>query len=350
MFNVSSTQLSLRSVAIIGSGLAGLTAALRLREMGVAVTVFEKSRGPGGRMAAKRLPRGSADIGAQYFTIRNPRFGAFLDHYGGADCYGEWPGRFRYQGADGQWQDMNPALRFVGIPRMTAITRALSQHLEVRAGVRIVGLDRGADERWRLTDAQGQEYGDYDAVIVTAPPAQTRELLGNSDLGPLTRDLNLTISRMQACWTVVARFPDGAGVAAEGIMPRSDSLNWAGNNSSKPARDDDGEWWVLHADPDWSDARTEDAPEDIARALVAEFQAVAGTSAEPADLLTHRWLYARPVSRSGPGHLWFHDQQLAVIGDWLDGGRVEGAFNSAESLILRWRSAGVLAPDTGAGS
>ena len=38
-------------VAIIGAGMAGLTCASRLAEAGHDVAVFDKGRGPGGRMA-----------------------------------------------------------------------------------------------------------------------------------------------------------------------------------------------------------------------------------------------------------------------------------------------------------
>ncbi|HCP22242.1 MAG TPA: FAD-dependent oxidoreductase, partial [Marinobacter hydrocarbonoclasticus] len=68
MREVTSDTTSIRSIAVIGSGLAGLTAAILLGDSGHNVRVFEKSRGPGGRLASKRVANGSADIGAQYFT------------------------------------------------------------------------------------------------------------------------------------------------------------------------------------------------------------------------------------------------------------------------------------------
>ena len=42
-------------VAVVGAGLAGLTAALELRERGIAVTVLERATRPGGR--ARRAVR-----------------------------------------------------------------------------------------------------------------------------------------------------------------------------------------------------------------------------------------------------------------------------------------------------
>jgi len=79
MTNHQNSQcLDIRRIAVVGSGVAGLSAAILLEQKNHSVTVFEKSRGPGGRLAAKRVTGGSADIGAQYFTIRNPEFRTFL--------------------------------------------------------------------------------------------------------------------------------------------------------------------------------------------------------------------------------------------------------------------------------
>lgn len=96
MFNQTDQMPVIRRIAIVGSGMAGLSAALLLQEQNHEVTIFEKSRGPGGRMAAKRVAGGSVDIGAQYFTIRNPAFSAFLNRHA-EGSFRPWPGRFGYQ-------------------------------------------------------------------------------------------------------------------------------------------------------------------------------------------------------------------------------------------------------------
>ena len=60
--------------AVVGAGMAGITCARTLVQAGHRVTVFEKSRGPGGRMATRDSEFGSFDHGAQYFTVRDERF------------------------------------------------------------------------------------------------------------------------------------------------------------------------------------------------------------------------------------------------------------------------------------
>ena len=67
-------------IAIIGAGFAGLTLAKRLAEQHD-VSVFEKARGPGGRMSTRRADPFAFDHGAQYFTVETERFEAFLSPY-----------------------------------------------------------------------------------------------------------------------------------------------------------------------------------------------------------------------------------------------------------------------------
>ena len=60
----------------------------------------------------------------------------------------------------------------------------------------------------------------------------------------------------------------------------------------------------------------------------------------PDEMLSHRWLYARSDGGGQPGHLWFEENGIGLAGDWLSGGRVEGAFNSATGLVQAMASQG----------
>ena len=77
-------------IAIIGAGLAGLTLAHRL----VArhdITVFEKARGPGGRMSTRRADPYAFDHGAQYFTAETDRFRSLLKPLRETGLIAPWP-------------------------------------------------------------------------------------------------------------------------------------------------------------------------------------------------------------------------------------------------------------------
>ena len=329
-------ESELRAVAIIGSGLAGLTAAILLRQQGYEPTLFEKSRGPGGRLAAKRIEGGSVDVGAQYFTIRNPEFQRFLDTHAGADSYARWKGSFAYQTSGGHWEPFPNENRYVGLPRMTGISRALSENLDLRTQTRIQSLEP-VSTGWNLVSTNNEHFGPFERVVITVPPAQARDLLEASHLPHLASHLTQPVQHVQPCWALAAHFPESPFKRFDGMRVRSDILSWVANNSSKPGReiagDGAGQWWVLHATSAWSHTNQDLPPEQAAGEMVREFLEITGSDRHPDDLVTHRWLYAKSTDTQTPGHFWFAQDRIGLAGDWLGGGRVEGAFNSAAGLV-----------------
>lgn len=59
-----------RRVVVIGAGIGGLCAAVRLAHAGCAVTVVEAARGPGGKMRSVDSPAGPVDAGPTVLTLR----------------------------------------------------------------------------------------------------------------------------------------------------------------------------------------------------------------------------------------------------------------------------------------
>ena len=71
---------------VVGGGLAGLVAATVLQRKGLRVTVLDKGRGIGGRMATRRVQHRALgecvfDYGAQFFTARHPSFQTWVDRW-----------------------------------------------------------------------------------------------------------------------------------------------------------------------------------------------------------------------------------------------------------------------------
>src|SRR5690349_3573169 len=81
-------------VAVIGAGLAGLTLARILTEMGLSVKVFDKGRSPAGRMSTRREDGSGFDHGAQYFTARDEGFQRQVETWVEQGIAAEWRARF----------------------------------------------------------------------------------------------------------------------------------------------------------------------------------------------------------------------------------------------------------------
>ncbi len=126
-------------VAIIGAGIAGLSCATQLARHGCAVSVFDKSRGPAGRMSTRRGEGWQCDHGAQYFTARSAEFRAEVARWQAAGAAAPWPARLAVLGDSGARAPDAALQRFVGTPRMTAPARLLAAGLPLALQTTITG-------------------------------------------------------------------------------------------------------------------------------------------------------------------------------------------------------------------
>lgn len=303
-------------ILIIGGGMAGLSAATALAGEGRAVIVLDKGRGPGGRMAARRVELGgqavSFDHGAQYFTARDPAFRAAVAAWEAAGVAARWPAA-----GEEAW---------VGTPGMNGPIRAMAEPLDVRWGVRAEAITRSPDG-WRI--AAGEQTFTADTLLIAVPAEQAAVLL--ADAAP---DLAALAGGVQSapCWAVMAGFDAPQPISADTFRSDTGPVSWAARNSAKPGRTG-VETWVIHASPARSRELIDWPKEDAAAALLADFFAATGTApATPTHCDAHRWLYALPQAIKGEGARFDPAVQIGMAGDYLHSPRVEGAWLSGRAL------------------
>ena len=316
-------------VAIIGAGLAGLTLATRLTEAGWTVVVFDKGRAPAGRMSTRRAEPGGYDHGAQYFTAKAPDFQREVDGWVARRLAAEWRGRFgTLEHGQLTLKTDNP-VRYVGVPGMNAVARALASTVDVRAGVRVehVRREQGA---WALTAETGEALGTFERVAVAVPAPQAVPLLA----GAPALAARVAEVRMQPCWAVMLRLAEPLALGVDGAFVHGSALSWAARDSDKPGRAP-GERWVLHAGPDFSRTHLEEKAEAVAPRLVEAFAEAAGVAVRPEEAVAHRWRFAQAESALDEGALYDADLGLGACGDWCAGSRVEGAWTSGVALANR---------------
>lgn len=296
-------------IGIVGAGMAGLSCAQALTGQGHQPVLFDKGRGPGGRMSTRRIqtPLGEAafDHGAQYFTVRDPAFAAQVERWAQAGHVSRW----LPAGTDA----------WVGTPTMNAPVRALAEECDVRWNTTVKLLTH--DGEWQIGDER------FEAVIVAVPAEQVAPLVDVHD-GTLADMARSAVS--DPCWTVMAAFDAPVPVDRHRLTDCG-ILGSAVRNSAKPGRGGP-EAWVLQASPDWSRANLEDEPDLVARELLAAFADCVGADM-PAVIATsvHRWRYAK-AGALDLGASWNAEIGLGACGDWLLGARIEAAWLSGQRL------------------
>ncbi len=313
-------------IAVIGAGIAGLSCATILQNAGHSVELFDKGRGIGGRLSTRRNDLWQCDHGAQYFTARHPDFILQTEQWIEAGVVAIWDPVLRvYQ--DGQWSIPQGILkRFVGIPGMSAPARAMAQSLSVQTSTTIQSMSH-TDEGWRLTSTEhGLLPSHYSKIVFAIPPIQVAAILEthSKKISAVTDSIV-----MQPCWTVMMQFDAQIEMPFNGAFINTGPLSWVARNSSKPSRKGQ-ESWVMHASPAWTQVHLEHKPEEIAPLLVEAFQALGGP--QPSTWSAHRWRYASSDASIAIGSVWDADTGIGICGDWLNGGRVEGAWLSGQAL------------------
>ncbi len=340
-----------QNIAIVGAGMAGVACARTLLQAGHQVRLFEKGQSLGGRMATRNSPFGTFDHGAQYFTVRDPRFERALQTVPSL-CKRWSANAVQVLDEYGQVTAAGLATReahWVPTPAMNALVKRWAQplldqgHIETQTKVKHLDRDVLQPHQWELhtQDAAGGQhvYGGFDAVLLAIPAEPARLLLNTSPLADrLTQQLDMV--QMAPCWTLMLAFPQAMQPGLSALGPQWNAarsthhrIAWLARESSKPGRTV-VERWTVQASAAWSQEHLEDDAQRVQAKLLKAFSQITGIRAEPAYVDSRRWRFAQTTTALGHSHLWDAGIGLGVCGDWCLGHRVEDAFVSGLELAL----------------
>lgn len=310
------TQSSPRDVdiVIVGAGLAGLAAAAELQRAGRQVLLLDKGRGVGGRLATRRIDGATFDHGAQFITVRDPRFQAALDGWQQAGAIVEWCRGFRTE-ADG-----HP--RYRGQPGMSALPKLLAKGLDIHTEKQIAAI-RPAGERWTAETATGEGYSAR-ALLLTPPVPQTLALLeaGHVPLAPEVRS-RLSALQYERCLATMAVLDGPSRVPPPGgFAPESGPIAWIADNQQKGVSAQPAV--TVHATHAFSLEHWDRDRQEAGRLLLEAAAPWLGANVVASQ--THGWRYSKPLQVDPePCAILSRTPPLVLAGDVFGGPRVEGA-------------------------
>lgn len=323
-------------IAIVGAGIAGLTAARYCQQQGHTVTVYEKNADVAGRMATRQTEFGGFDLGAQYFTALSPRFSKEVNDWLNAGWIASWGNRLvtldhgHVQKVDDKKQ------RYVPVLGMSSLCKQLAHGVDVRLEQKITSLHKEGDA-WHLavecdSVAIAATAGPFDAVLLAIPPEMARLLPQKNST--ISSKLNEMVS--MPCWSLSLGFHDSLNLPFEGAWISNSRLAWIACDTSKPQHRA-GERWVCHASGDWSVEHLEDDAQRVKEKLLKAFHQATGSPIQPMYAEVFRWRYAQAQQTNLDACWWDQNAKLGLCGDWFacgleKQGRVENAFLSGLEL------------------
>lgn len=310
-----------KTVGIVGSGIAGLLCAHGLQAAGHRVFVLDKGRRAGGRMATRIVNERQWDHGAQYFTVRDPRFRPWLEKWQAKGLVDAWFDRFP------RTDSTSIIPRYMARGGLQRIPQALTEGLTVHQSTRVDRMER-LEDTWHLLTESGSHF-ECDELVLTPPLPQVVDLLRDSDCLDGLEDRGLLESVVYepglACLLVLEKpslLPSpGCLSLSEGIVA------WIADHDQKWGMKE-GEragthCLTLHARPEFAERTwTED------NALVVQ-ELCAATSqwlgSEVIDWQCHRWKYAFAKNPLPMAYYRDAKQCLSIAGDAFQSSRIESA-------------------------
>ena len=321
-------------VAIVGAGVAGLAAGRTLQQAGKEVVLFEKSRGPGGRLATRRVGDFTFDTGATSIAPRGLGIErVMLQELDTTELVEVQKPIYTHVNLRSMPGDSarSKIPRYTYRPGNNHLAKLLAEGLEVRSNTTVDHLSR---ENGRF-EVEGEVF---DRVILTPPIPQASLLLWS--LGESRAVAN---ARYRSCLSIMLGFdkplpptPYHALIDVEQRHP----LTWISLESEKsPGRAPEEQCaMVLQMSPSYShdhyqteDGRVlKDVLPWVGQLFGPEFLA-------PVAVDTKRWKYSQPETVAVFDSVNRNHNGIILAGDGLTAGRVEKAFESglmAARLIL----------------
>ena len=318
----------MQKLAIIGAGFSGLILANELKDF-FNITLFEKSRNVGGRVATRYSNLYEFDHGAQFFHAKSKEFIEFTNDLIAKSIVKRWDARFvEIEGNKildkRNWDDSFP--HYVGVPKMNSVAKYLADGLDVKLNTKIIKIDK-IKNKWQLLSSEGEVYNNFDWLVIAIPAEQAKELIYSKELDNI---------KMSSCFALMLGFKEAIDFGFDAALVKNTDISWISVNSSKPERKNDFSVIVLSTNK-WANDNLEQEKEFVINHLLENASFVLNKSLTHADHIDlQKWRYAN-AAKSNLTSIIDKDKKLGLCGDWAVKGILEAAFLSAKDLAKEIR-------------
>ena len=331
-------------VAIVGAGVTGCLLANFIESDSIDVSIFEKSRGCGGRASTKKTDWGQFDLGAPLVSAKKSDFIHFMESLCDQNIVSQWPKNiYVSQQNTGIKQ---PLEHFVGDnkhyvfnSKMNAACQYWIKNANLKTNNLISQIRYIVGKGWQLKSNGVWQAELFDKVVLTAPWPQSQTLIEQSELSITLPDFSQSWT---SCWSIALKLDQLVVSDVDLIYLNDQSICTLVRDSGKPLRpkifdaDTSGksDIWVAQLTNTLSDdlgKEGKDQAISIATKGLCELFNLSSMSI--LNTYGHYWRYARPREGQKPlGILNQHECGIYAGGDWSFGATIESAHEAALTL------------------
>ena len=320
----------MQNVAVIGAGITGITLANLLQKK-VNLTVFEKSRGVGGRMATRRAEPYQFNHGTQYFKIENKEFKDFLQPL--------ILNKIIKPLEANQIEILNKEVikrtkiynkqYFTAESKMNSVVKYLiNNNLSIKLLCKIEKIIKEND-KWFLIDSGQVSFGPYDWLIITIPPNQAKEILYNN-----FKFLDIIKKiKMRSCYSLMLGFDKFGEFDFDTALFLDEEVQWL---SIRKIILENKEYYnlLINSSYNFAEQNINGSKDKISDHLIKQVSDILKCKLNNYEhKALHFWKYAMSEKNNNLGSLLDEDFKIIVCGDWCMNGKVEGGFLSAKDAV-----------------
>lgn len=339
------------SIAIIGAGSSGLAAAHTLLDSGQAVTIFEKSRGVGGRAATRTYEGFTYDYGANYIKPGSPASVELItQRFYTSDLIDIKKPVWTFDSSEHIQEGdsaQNAEPKWSYRHGLTTLSQRMAEGLDIHLTTRIARIQQQTNA-WTLYSDSGQTVGTFDQLLITIPATQAISLVQASqfrqNLGTAINS-QLEEARYNVLISVLFGYKPRPRIRPYYALVNTDRahviswLSWEHEKNPERAPADAGLLMAQMA-PLYSQEHWQATDEEIYRDVAPRIASLINeTLPDPYFTDIQRWRYALPTQKANADALnaMTLPSGLAFCGDGFVGGRVhlalEHGIKVAQQLI-----------------
>jgi len=331
-------------IAVIGAGVTGCLLTNSLSSTGMDVSIFEKSRGCGGRASTKQTSWGQCDLGATIVPAQKADFIKFMQSLCDKNIASKWPENvFLSKQNPGVTQALEKYVGdrqyYVFNHKMNAACRHWIQNANLNTSSLISQVRYLVGKGWQLKSNDIWQPEWFDKVVLTTPWPQSQVLIEKSELPLKQSDFSQSWT---SCWSIALKLEQLVANDVDLVYLKDQSIQTLVRDSNKPLRPQvirleeasKSEIWVVQLANKCSDDLGKLGKE---KAISIAIKGLCELFDLPYESISnhyaHYWRYARPSPGQKPlGILSLPAEGIYVGGDWSFGPSIESAYEAALAL------------------
>lgn len=295
-------------IAIIGAGFSGCNLYNNLKQKYKDITIFEKSRGAGGRLSTKYIEDKFIDYGASSLIPITDDLKFFC-----LDLAKNSVLKAKYD-------------EFIPKTGINEICKFLIDEKNLLTNTKITKVVNSAN-KWTLEDENHNIYEDFDLLFITIPAPQILQM--KIELPDNFKE-KLSFIKYDSIFSLILHSNENLKLNENKLYENPDIKDII--NNSKKYLYKDFSSYVIHSSKEFANCVNEKSKEEICDIFLDNFDDDTKELIEEFTIIPHLWKYAFAKTSLDMPYFLNEEKNLGICGDYFSHNNLEASLLSSELL------------------